>query len=119
MHPIIRRHEAKRADGKLRRRTIACKVAISGDVTASLKKSARADLKKRPHAQQIIYTHSRTKVETTLRQSADVLLEENQEKNGGPNSVSHLFIGSDGVMMKNVTMIAIKNYETLDGKGTL
>ena len=54
-----------------------------------------------------------------MRVTADSLLEENQEKNGGPNSVSHPFVGTDGIMMKASTMDAIKKYDTLEGEGTI
>ena len=54
-----------------------------------------------------------------MRVTADALLEENQEKNGGPNAVSHPFVGTDGVMMKGPTMVAIKRYDTLEGEGTI
>ena len=54
-----------------------------------------------------------------LRNSADVLLEENWEKNDGPNSVSQPFVGTDGIMSKLTTVHAVKNYENLEGKGTV
>ena len=54
-----------------------------------------------------------------MRNTADTLLAENQEKNVGPISVSHPFVGTDGIMMKAATMDAIKNYDNLDDKDTL
>ena len=50
---------------------------------------------------------------------ADALLEENRTKNGGPNSVSQTFVGTDGIMMKSTTMDVIKSYDTLDDEGTI
>ena len=52
-----------------------------------------------------------------MRNTADTLLAENRENNGGPNSVSHPFVGTDGIMMKAATMDAIKNYDNLNDKG--
>ena len=92
---------------------------MTGSAGASPRKHAREDFKKRPYAQQIWYTHSRTKAETSLREAADTLLEENRTKNDGPNSVSQTFVGTDGIMMKNTTMDAAKLYDILDGEGTI
>ena len=49
----------------------------------------------------------------------DSLLEENREKNGGPNSVCKTFVGTDGIMSKTCTMEAVKCYATLEGEGTI
>ena len=42
-----------------------------------------------------------------------------KRKNGGPKSVSHQFVGTDGITMKVATMDAIQNYDTLVGEGTI
>ena len=105
--------------GPLDRRGIGFKLVVSGSASTTLKTAARRDFAKSPHAQHIWYTHSRTKAETSMRATADTLLEENRQNNGGPNAVSHPFVGTDGVMMKAPTMIAIKNYDTLEGEGTI
>ena len=59
------------------------------------------------------------KAETTLRDIADTLLEENRQNNKGPNSVAQSFAGTDGIMMKVSSIDAIKNYKNLDGEGTV
>ena len=66
--------------GALDRRTIKFSVFVTGCATASLKKSARKNYEKRPTAQQIWYTPSRTKAESSLREMGDSLLEENRRK---------------------------------------
>ena len=63
--------------------------------------------------------HSWTKAETSLRNTANILLEENRLLNNGPTSVSHSFVGTDGIMMKATKMDAIKLYDVLDGEGTV
>ena len=105
--------------GKLDRRTISFKVIISGCAASTLKKHARRDLKKRPHKQQIWYTSSRTKAEGSLRDVADKLLEENRLENNGPNSVSQSFVGTDGITLKTTNLDGIKQYPSLEGKGTV
>ena len=105
--------------GSLERRTIDFSVIVSGRAGSSLKKHARVNFKKRPNAQQIWYTHSRTKAETSLRDMADTLLEENRKDNKGPHSVAMPFVGTNGIMQKTTTMDGIKLYSTLDGEGTV
>ena len=105
--------------GPLDRRTIKFTVIISGNAVCSLRKSARKSYKEDPEKQQIWYTHSRLKAETSLRDMADTLLEENRKNNDGPNSVAQSFVGTDGIMMKVSSIDAIKHYEDLDGEGTL
>ena len=100
--------------GPLDRRTIKFTVVISGDAVCSLKKSARNSYKADPEKQQIRYTSL-----TTLRDIADTLLEENRQNNMGPNSVAQSFVGTNGIMMKVSLIDAIKNYENLDGDGTV
>ena len=72
-----------------------------------------------PGDQQIWYTHSRTKAESIMQNTANNLLAENREKNRGLNSVSHPFVGTDDIMTKAATMDTIKNYDDLDGEGTV
>ena len=93
---------------RLDQRAIKFKVFTSGSAEVLLKKEARKDFETRPWAQQIWFTHSRTKAETSLRDMADDLLEENRKLNQGPDSVAHTFVGTDGIMMKTTTMDAVK-----------
>lgn len=105
--------------GPLDRRSILFKVVVSGDATPALIKSAKKDFKVDPRAQQIWYTHSRTKAEGPLRDRDEKALEENVTKNGGPQSVAVPFVGTDGIMMKTANMDAIKNYASCHGHGTI
>ena len=66
--------------GPLDRRTIAFKVFVSGRGRTTLKKSAKYHFKKRPKAQQIWYTNSRTKAEGSLWDLAEELLHENRTR---------------------------------------
>ena len=81
--------------GPLDRRTIKFTLVISGDAASSLKKSARTSYEEDPEKQQIYYTQSRLKAETSLTDTADTLLEENRQKNKGPNSVAMSFVGTE------------------------
>ena len=76
--------------GPLDRRTIAFKVFVSGRGRTTLKKSAKYHFKKRPKAQQIWYTNSRTKAEGSLWDLAEELLHENRtsSEDPGPDSVA-------------------------------
>ena len=94
-------------DEPLDRRRIMFKLVISGDAATG------------PDAQQLWYTHYWTKADTTLSNTADILLEENRLLNGGPDSVSRSFFGTDGIMMKTTTMDAIKIYDVLEDEGTV
>ena len=55
----------------------------------------------------------------TSRDTADTLLEENRQNNKGPNSVAMSFMGTDGIMMKETLIDAIKHCKDLDGEGTV
>ena len=54
-----------------------------------------------------------------LRDIADKLLEENRYANNGPHSVSMLFVGTDGIVLKTTTMDAVKAYPDLEGEGAV
>ena len=105
--------------GLLDRRRILFRVVDSGNACSSLKYSVWYAFVSNPGNQQIWYTPVRTMAESTMQNTADSLFAENQEKNGGPNLVSRLFVGTNGIMMKAATMDAIKNYDNLDDKDTL
>ena len=47
------------------------------------------------------------------------LQRKNQEKNRGPDSVSHPFVGTNGIVMKATTVDAIKKYDILNDEGTM
>ena len=70
-------------DEPLDRQRILFRVVVSGNAFLSLKYSARCAFAANPDDQQIWYTHLHTKAESTMRNTADSLLAENQEKNGG------------------------------------
>ena len=54
-----------------------------------------------------------------MQNTANSLLTENREKNGGSHSVSHPFVRTNGIMTKATTMDAIKNFGDLNGKGAV
>ena len=54
-----------------------------------------------------------------LHSSVDALLKNNQETDGGPNSVSCMFVGTGSIVVKAATLDATKQYDVPSGRGTV